>query len=220
MSIFGTAKPAIFPTTGINISSISYAAGLYTINTASAHGCLVGDIILLDGVSGTAQLNGLWKVYSIIDADSLTIVWDVIGTASGGTLRKGYQFKNSVFEFDFVESDQINHRSVITGAKTNTFLGDYGKFRIIERLWRGTTNFTAAQKFQKIYNFYHTNVWFLPHPNTASTPNKIIRDSSSNIVECYVREMKPYYWKNYLSYDAVNIELETNKYHDITKLLL
>lgn len=210
MSIFGTNKPSIYPTTGaINISSVSYSGGLTQINTASAHSLTAGDGVLIQSVSGTTILNKSWKVYSVIDADSFTIVNDTIETPTGGNITKGIYLNNSQINYSFVEPEQLNYRSVINGNRTNTHLGDYGTFKVIVRCWQASS---AKTLFQAIYVYYHTNVIFCPH----NLPTKL----SSTVINCYLKEMRPFYWKNLISYDAVELTFETNKYYDVTTLLI
>ena len=64
-----------------------------------------------------------------------------------------------------------------------------------------------------IYVYYHTNVIFAPH-------TKSIKDSGSSLVYCRLKGFRPFYWKNFINYDALELTLETIKYHDVTKLIV
>jgi len=212
VSIFGTSKPSIFEATAVitGISS-SGASGFITYTLGTGHGFVAGDAIFVQLSSATAH-NGVFTVASVT-ATQILVSSSATGSGTGAEIRKGYIFKNSTFDFDPVQPDQLNFRSVITGKKTNTHLGDYGTFRITERLWQNTSPLTASSKFQTLYAFYHTDIWFFPHSN------KVVQDTSTNAVPCYFKSFKPVYFRNLINYDAVICEFETNSYHDITKLL-
>lgn len=216
MSIFGTAKPSFFEVTAvITISNATYSNGYITIITSASHGIVTNEwVYITDIASGMTDANGIWEIIKI-DATSFKFL-KTTGQSytSGGNVRVGYKFMNSIFEFDLVQPVQLNPRSIITGVKTNTHLGDYGSFKITERLWQKATDFTAKLRFQRLNGFYHTNVWFLPHGVYS------IKDSGSNTVACYFKGFKPMYYRGFISYDAVICEFETNKYHDVTKLLV
>lgn len=215
MSIFGTSKPFICEATAtLSISTTTYSGGYITVNTTSAHGLVTDEWIKITGVSTMTDANWFWKIIKI-DATSFKFLKTTAqGNGSGGSIRIGYKFGNSIFEYDFLQSDQINHRSVMNGNKTNTFLGNYGSFKITERLWQNTDSFTAKLKFQRLNSFYHTNVWFYPNSD------QVVQDSTTTEVTCYFKGFKPMYYKGFSAYDAVVCEFETNKYHDVTKLLV
>jgi len=217
MSFFGEKKPAIYPTSGaINISAFTGGGGGTTeiIDTASAHSLSAGDGVLIQGVTGaTSSINGSHKVLSVTDADTFVITHTIVGTPASGNITKGIYFTNSKINYDFVEPDQLNYRSVINGSRTNTHLGDYGTFKVTVFLWRAGTTALAKALLTAIYAYYHTNVIFCPN----QLP---IKDSDSNLVYCYFKEMKPFYYKNLRAYDAVELTFEINKYHDVSKLLL
>lgn len=215
MSIFGTSKPFICEiTASLTISTTTYSGGYITVTTTGAHGLVTDECVYITGVATMTDANGIYNIIKI-DATSFKFLKTTAqGSGSGGSIRIGYKFSNSAFEFDFTQPDQINHRSVITGVKTNTFLGDYGEFNITERIWQKTTNFTAKLRFTRLYSFYHTDIWLLPQGTLS------IKDNTSADVACYFKEFRPTYYKGYINYDAVVCRFETNKYHDITKLLI
>ena len=215
MSIFGTSKPFICEVTAsLTVSTTTYSGGYITVTTTGAHGLVTNEWVYITGVSTMTDAIGIWEIVKI-DATSFKFLKTTAqGSGSGGSVRVGYKFVNSIYDFDFIQPDQINHRSVISGVKTNTHLGDYGSFKITERLWQKATTFTAALRFQRLDSFYHTDVWFMPHGVSS------IKDSSSVTVACYFKVLKPMYYKGFVNYDAVVCEFETNKYHDITKILV
>ena len=216
MSLFGTSKPSIFEATAsLTVSTTTYTGGYITITTTTAHGLVAGETVYVSGVLTMTDANGLWTVYDCPLTTTFRIVKETAqASGSSGSVRKGFQFKNSSLDYVFIEPDQLNYRSVINGNKTNTHLGDYGSFKITERLWQKSTTFTAKLKFQRLYSFYHTDVWFFPHSY------KVVQDSATNAVTCYFKTFKPMYYKNFLSYDAVMCEFETNKYHSVAGLLV
>ena len=214
MSIFGEQKPALYPTTGaINISAFSGGGGnpLTIIDTASAHGLSAGDGVLLQGITGaTSAINGSYKVYSVTDADTFSVSHAYTGTPASGNITKGIYLTHSTINFNFVEAEQLNYRSVISGVKTNTHLGDYGTFKVIVHLWKFSS---AKTMLTNLYAYYHTDVIFCPN----QLP---IKDSSSNLVYCYLNGFRPFYWRNFRDYDAVELTFDINKYHDVSKLLI
>lgn len=215
MSIFGTAKPFICEATAtLTVSGTTYSGGYITVTTTGAHGLVTNEYVYISGVATMTDANGLWEITKI-DATSFKFLKTTAqGNGTGGSVRVGYKFINSIYEYDLIQPDQLNYRSVINGNKTNTFLGDYGSFKITERLWQNVATFTASLRFQRLNGLYHTNIWVFPHSNPY------VMDSSSNPVTCYFRGLKPMYYKNLINYDAVICEIETNKYHDVTKILV
>jgi len=211
MSIFGTGKPSFFLTSTINISGATHSSGWVTITTSSAHGLTNNNGVLIEGVSGMTDINGAWQV-TYINSTQFKIQKTTAQTyISGGTIRKGVLLTYSFIDYNFIEPDQLNYKSVINGLKTNTHLGDYGSFKIITLLWKYSS---PSGMFSEIYNYYHTNVYFLPHSN------KGVLDSGSNWVGCYLKNFRPFYYKNLRSYDAVELILEPTEYYDITKLVV
>src|SRR5574343_1834421 len=142
MSIFGTSKPSIFKiSASFTISNATHSGGFVTITTSANHSLVAGDAIYIYGVVGMTSLNAIWEVYDTPAANTFRVVLTTAQSyTSGGSINTGYWFKNCTFDFDMVQPDQLNFRSVITGKKTNTHLGDYGTFRITERLWQGSTS--------------------------------------------------------------------------------
>ena len=215
MSIFGTAKPFICVVTAtLTVSTTTSASGYITVTTTAAHGLVTNEWVYITGVAVMTDANGIWEITKI-DATSFKFLKTTAqANGNSGSVRIGYKFVNSTFEFNLIEPVQLNYPSIINGNKTNTHLGDYGSFKITERLWQKTTNFTANLRFQRLNGFYHTNIWFLPHGTGQ------IKDSGGASVECYFKGFKPMYYKGFISYDAAICEFETNKYHDVTKLLV
>lgn len=217
MSIFGEKKPAIYPTSGsVNISAFGGGGGATetSFDTASAHSLSAGDGVLIQGVTGaTSSINGSHKVKRVTDADTFVIDHYLTGTPASGNITKGIYLTYSQIKYNFIEPDQLNYRSVINGNRTNTHLGDYGTFKVTVFLWRAGTIALTKSLMSAIYAYYHTNVIFCPN----QLP---IKDSSSNLVYCYLKEFRPFYYKNLRDYDAVELTFEINKYHDISKLLL
>lgn len=216
MSIFSSSKPSVFEATAVlTISGATHSGGYVTVTTSASHGLVAGDAVHISGVVGMTDLNAIWEVYDTPLTTTFRVVLTTAQTyTSGGDIRNGYWFKNCTFEYDFVQPAQLNFRSVITGKKTNTHLGDYGMFRVNERLWQGSTVArTTTNKFQQLYNLYHTDVWFFPHSN------KTILDSVSNVVTCYFKSFKPFYYRDLINYDGVVCEFEVNEYYDVSKLI-
>ena len=211
MSIFGEQKPALYPTTGaINTTSIIGSGTTTTIETASAHGLAVGDGVLSQGITGaTSSINGSYKVQRLFGADSFGITHTAAGSPTGGNITKGIYLTHSTINFNFVEAEQLNYRSVISGVKTNTHLGDYGTFKVIVYLWKFSS---AKTMLTNLYAYYHTNVIFCP--------NQLPIKDGSGLVYCYLNGFRPFYWRNFRDYDAVELTFDINKYHDVSKLLI
>jgi hypothetical protein len=200
LSIFGTVKPFVCEGTP-SFTGLTPAGSVFTLG--AGHGVSKGEHVLHN--------NTVHKV-TAADATTITVTPAPSGTAD---LYIGYKFESSVFEYDMVQPDQINHRSIISGVKTNTFLGDYGEFKITERLWNKVTDFTAKERFQRLYSFYHTDVYLFPH-----STNWIKDAVGGNLIKCYFKGLKPMYYKGFINYDAIQCEFETNKYHDVRALLV
>ncbi len=203
MSIFGTEKPFICEAA----ASLSGTASSGVITFAGSHGLVTDEYVYC----GSA----IRQITAYVDGGGIYTITVTPSPSDGAiSVYKGYKFANSIFEFDLVQPDQLNFRSVINGNKTNTFLGDYGSFKITERLWQKITVFTAKKRFQRLNGFYHTSLWLFPHAN------KVIQDSATTTITCYFKGFTPMYYKGFSAYDAVVCEFETNKYHDVTKLLV
>lgn len=206
MSIFGTVKPSIFSTSDLSASAIDQT----TIETTTAHGITANkfDRVLIRNSSG-AFLQ-LFEIVSVLSTTRFTVAGVLNGTLAKVNL--GYNLKYSLLDYNFVQEDQLNYRSVINGNKTNTHLGDYGNFTVRELLWRYTFNsWTASTRMSKLYNFYHTDVYFAPHTKPLM--------SGGVPITCYLKRFKPYMYGDKLAYDGLILEFDTNAYHDVSELL-
>lgn len=210
--IFGTGKPALFSTTTKTISTTTYSGGYITVNTTTNHGYSAGMGVLIQGVTTMTDANGIWEIYDAPTVSSFRFRKTTAqGSGSSGDTRGGELLDHSFIEYEPIIPDQLNHRSVITGVKTNTHLGDYGEFKVVVRLWQYSS---AKNKFTALYSYYHTDINFAPHRS------QIVQDSTTAFVTCYLKTFRPIYYKNFINYDAVELTFSTNKYHDITKLLI
>lgn len=211
MSIFGLKKPSLC-ISPVSITSVSTVAGEQTITTATAHGLSYGDTVVIFGCNNTA-LNGVHTVSATPpDTTHFNVIAGSVGSyTSGGYAGEGIGLNNCLIEYDFVQPDQINQKSIITGKRTNIHKGDYGEFKVTELLWK---NGSASTKLSDLYAYYHTDVYFIPHRD-----GDCLKDSSGNLITCYMSGFKPFYYKNLINYDAVLMTFTTNDYHDVTKLL-
>lgn len=214
MSIFGNQKPGLFSGSAKTISGSWTGTSVLMGNTTTAHGLSDGDYVYITG-SSSSPATGMYEI-DYVDADTFRVTKksDDIGTAGiGGSVYAGLGFPYSKVLYDensFVIADQLNYRSVINGNRTNTHLGDYGEFKLIDFVWKYAS---PSSRFNTLYDYYHSNVYFSPQGREA------LQDSSSALITCYVKELKPFFYKNNRNYDAVLITFETNAYHDVSKLI-
>src|SRR5574343_34729 len=212
MSIFSTNKMTICNATAAYTGKTITGDGTrITIPLGTGHGQVAGNIIHVTG-SAVAGYNAIWEIESVT-ATEVKALSSVTGSGTGSSIRLGYMFKVSQINFDMVQPDILEFRSVITGKKTHTYLGDYGMFEVTDFLFQGTSLLTAKQKFQRLYSLYHQDLWLFPHSNKA------VQDSGGKVIACYFKEFKPGYYQNLVSFDIVRCVFETNEYHTVTGLL-
>jgi hypothetical protein len=72
------------------ISSATYSGGYVTINTVAAHGKVAKDRVVIAGVVGMTDINGVWVVYDASDADTFRIVKTTAQSYSSGGIVTGY----------------------------------------------------------------------------------------------------------------------------------
>lgn len=102
---------------------------------------------------------------------------------------------------NFFQSKDITHRSILTGVRTHSQLGDYSDFTVVERLWQESD---PKAKFQAIMALEGLTVTFYLH-------------GSSVIADCYVSFIRPFYFKNLINYDGVTIFLVPIRYITISQ---
>lgn len=110
---------------------------------------------------------------------------------------------------EYIITDEKEHKSVLTGHKTFTTLGDYSKFRIDINLYKYDNPTTT---FQTLYPYIHNNVYFWPHSD-----GKAISGSNNLPVEFHITDMKLSYLGDHLYRDLLSIEFEAVDYTDISK---
>ena len=217
--IFGTLKPSFMTYTGTaTISGVTIAGGIATVTCSENHPFTIGSFGFCGiwGVTGLTLINGVHVITEVPNQTSFKFASAGTGSyGGGGEAGWGTPLNYSFIDYTFVEPDNIEHKSAITGVKTNTFLGDYGNFAVDVRLWQETHgSMTPKTKLTNIYVYYHTNVVFFPHND------KWVADVNGLAVPCYLSLMKPYYYKNLITYDACKLTFATNKYHNLSKLLI
>lgn len=102
---------------------------------------------------------------------------------------------------NFFQNQDVEHRSILTGARTHSQLGDYSDFTVTERLWQESN---PSTKFQAIMALEGLTVTFYLH-------------GSSVIADCYVSFIRPFYFKNLINYDGVTIFLTPIRYTAISQ---
>lgn len=109
----------------------------------------------------------------------------------------------STTDFDLLQNQDIRHKSILTGKRTTSRTGDYASFTVTDWLF---TEQDPTAKFLSLRDLIDKQVYFY-------------FQGSSLIINCYVYEVKPFYIKNAIRYDAVRITLFPLNYFAISSVL-
>lgn len=110
----------------------------------------------------------------------------------------------SVLVPNFIESETIQHVSVIDGARNYITLGDYSSFKVDVYLFKYAN---PRDKFLEIYDYIHTDVNFFPHSD-----GKTMYGNDGAIMQCHITDMKLSYLDNKDYRDLLTISFETKGY--------
>jgi hypothetical protein len=113
---------------------------------------------------------------------------------------------------EYVITDEIEHKSVLTGHKSYSTLGDYSRFKVEVNLFKYTS---SVAKFNEIYQYYHDDVYFWPHSD-----GKAISGSDRNPVEFHIVGMELNYLDNIDYKDLLTVEFDAIDYTVLTGSLL
>ncbi len=118
----------------------------------------------------------------------------IINGATTITLNKSQTSMN------FFQNQDVIHQSILTGVRTQSLRGDYSDFTVTERCWQETN---SSAKFSSIMACKGQNVTFY-------------LQGTSMIANCYVKYIRPFYFKNLINYDGCIIFLEPLDYLSIS----
>ena len=119
----------------------------------------------------------------------------IVNGATTITLNK------SQTSISFFQNQDVEHRSILTGVRTHSQLGDYSDFTVTERLWQESD---PKAKFQAIMALEGLTITFYLH-------------GTATIADCYVSFIRPFYFKNLINYDGVVIFLTPVRYTTISQ---
>lgn len=125
-------------------------------------------------------------------------------------------FEHSLIETEWVEPNIIEHKSVVTGARNyltseSDGFGDYSNFTVTLYLSKYDS---PAIKFNEIYAFNHTDVYFYPHSD-----GNPVRDSSNNNVVFHITDMKLNYLDTPDFKDVLVVTFKSKKYTNLANSL-
>lgn len=149
-TVLGSVRNGLKPKIGttqqakVNLTSVAISSTTVTVDTASAHGLVVNDTVLLSGITGAAvAANGFWQVVTQPSATRFTIT---LGTASSGTSTNGtveraansvaafYNSSRTGFDVSVLDVSRVRYvmRKAGTGVTGNrvayvdsSFIGQY-----------------------------------------------------------------------------------------------
>jgi hypothetical protein len=111
------------------------------------------------------------------------------------------ELNKSVTSINFFQNQDVIHRSILTGVRTHSPVGDYSDFTVTERLWQESD---PEAKFISIMACEGQSVTFYLH-------------GTSIIALCYVSFIRPFYFNNLINYDGVTIFLTPLRYISISQ---
>ncbi|MEW6039926.1 MAG: hypothetical protein AB1633_00195 [Elusimicrobiota bacterium] len=121
----------------------------------------------------------------------------------------------AVMDPDFGVEDVIEKVSVFNGYREYILFGDYAEFKLEIYLFEYGDTLARKNKFLEIYNQRKNLVDFYPHRDGGP-----IKNEAGEIVKFAAKVMKPFYFQNEPSHDAMYLYLKSQKYIDITKSLV
>lgn len=108
----------------------------------------------------------------------------------------------------YIDSDNIENKSVLTGKKNFINLGDYSSFDVPVYLYKYTS---SKDVFLDLYSYLHKNVYFWPHSD-----GKAISGSSGNPVTFNITNMDLTYLNNIDFPEYLIMHFESNEYTNIS----
>jgi len=119
----------------------------------------------------------------------------------------------STMEASYIEPDEDEHTSVLTGYRSYTTLGDYSSFKVNINLFKYGNINSQINKFKELYGYIHKNVYFWPHAD-----GRAISGSDNQPVPFHVTDMKIIQLdNNYKFFDTIQMQFNSIKYTDISK---
>lgn len=101
---------------------------------------------------------------------------------------------------NFFQNQDVDHQSILTGVRTHSPKGDYSDFTVTERCWQEAN---PSAKFNLIMGCEGLTISFY-------------LQGTSKIANCYVKYVRPFYFKSLINYDACVIFLEPINYLTIS----
>lgn len=97
----------------------------------------------------------------------------------------------SNMEPDFVQTNEIEHQSVINGERTYTKISNpHAEFLVTVNLFKYDN---PGTQLWKIYKYLHKDVWFYPHKNNTMK------------IKCHITNIKIFYLEQPWHYDVCQI---------------
>lgn len=118
-------------------------------------------------------------------------------------------------ESNWIIPDEIEHKSVITGAKSFITLGDYANFTVSINLFKYGSLTSMKSKFLELYSYNHKDVVFYPYRD-----GNPIMDKDGNTVLFHITSMKLDFISNINSLDLLTMTFESKKYIDLSKSIV
>ena len=120
---------------------------------------------------------------------------------NGGTTITLNKSQTSI---NFFQNQDVVHQSILTGVRTQSLKGDYSDFTVTERCWQEAD---PKAKFSSIMGLEGLTVIFYLQGTTE-------------IVQCYVSYVKPFYFKDLINYDGVIVFITPLEYFKVSSSLL
>lgn len=119
---------------------------------------------------------------------------------------------HSVMQTNYQESDILDHKSILNGTITYVVLGDYSSFDVLVHLFDYDD---PKAKFQEIYPYNHTDVYFYPHAD-----GNAMKDAAGADILFHIREMKFEYLADINNLDILRLRFEAKTYTDVEESLV
>lgn len=112
-------------------------------------------------------------------------------------------------DYDFQVRDQKEHKSILSGKRSISYKGDYANFEFMMIKPSHITTDVFHAHLNDIYSKLKAgaSVTFYPH------------EDSIQYVECLVKELKPFHWKERFYCDAYQIKLISIDYFEIDTVI-
>ena len=119
---------------------------------------------------------------------------------------------HSIIEPNFIISDDVENKSVLTGHKDFIYLGNYSSFDVTLNLYKYSS---PSSTFQSLYGYKNKNVYFWPHSD-----GRAISGSNGKGMPFNITDMNLYYLTDTNFAELLKIHFEATGYTNITGSLI